>query len=242
MPVSSKKRSRSRTIPTLTLDLFQEIIRFIPYSKQGPIRRTCKALSELNVTEFHACQLPDIPEIAKYMFSAGDKPMFKLVFGDRTGIDIFWEDKSKHATYKSKEGILLSIRPTNDGWWSATYENKYFPTPRDLICYLRNFDMVCSNKLQLSTEFLYWETLRNILCQRSYCQVCNSGSYLIKLIRQWSLKNNKISTYIVTEIKKFLIPTSKLHRFELGEWNATIDNPEIIDCIKELSASDFIQN
>ena len=43
-------------------------------------------------------------------------------------------------------------------------------------------------------------------------------------------------------MKKYLVPNSKLHSFELGAWNDTIDHPDIIACIKELGSADFIRD
>ena len=219
---------------TLTPDIFQVIFRFIPYDKQGALRRTCKAFSQIVVFGSHSCELPDVREIVEYLFTDGVKPLLTLVYGYKLSIDIF-------SCERKGKGVVLSVRPANDGWWSVMYEEKHFETPNDLVRYLRGFDMMSTNKLKLDTSSMGWETLRNILCRRSHCQVCNSGAYLILLIRKWALVGNKMSTYNVSALKELLIGTSKLHDFELGKWNSVIDGGEIIECVRELDSSDFVR-
>lgn len=147
----------------IPLEIFGEILKYVPYHEQGSIRKTCSILSKLIVKEKHACLVPQISEVVSYLFLHA-KALFSIrLIKDNLSFHIVVEDKSKHAFYSNSSGIVLTITSSGGFGPSMIYGNKHFITQKELRYFLSGFSVPNTKSSFNSVKII-----------RQYCQMCCS--------------------------------------------------------------------
>lgn len=142
------------------VEIYGEIMSWIPWSEQGRLRQTCRLLSTLVVTGHHTCKLPTTPEIISALFSSRNLTSETFTFiTDRQVMEVTVLDKSQTPFYAQSPGILVHVRTCMDGRHLPAYLAKHFLNKRELSYFL------------MGREFHWTGTPLNWL--RPYCQPCS---------------------------------------------------------------------
>lgn len=171
----------------LPVEIYGEILGYLGYAEQGPLRCTCRAIYRLPVSPERACELPTVPEIIDFLSKAVCIEARRQIF-ERSSSALFLEPEFIYFINGTERAAIEYEHETGAMYFSmkvfvkfkSGYLRIYERTPGT-----NSMDEIRSRlsgyRFRLHNKISNWRLYR-VICQRRTSSV-NVNAFLISLIQ-----------------------------------------------------------